>query len=235
MPPAAETPEHPLLSHAGGLRYHLRALRHRGGRWRSFRSAVHGWLEAWRPPCRQLVLVGPSAGHTLALEALPPFEHIIVLEPDPLARAWLRRRAGRLPLRFEAAAPLERPDGLERLAERYPQAALLFCNLLGQLAPPVGPSWQPLLARALGQRHWASYHDVISTARPPRPDAPREVQAADALEAVLSHFWSGGEIALVDHATFRLAGPSAARYAVWPLTDGQYHLIEWVTHAPAPR
>lgn len=222
------------MSSAGGLRYHWRALRYRRVRWRGFRQVVAGWLSAWRPPCGQLILVGPSAGHTLSLGALGGFDDIVALEPDPLARAWLRRRALPLRLRFDPVVPLTSGEGLASLVDRYPQAAFLFCNLLGQIAPPQASGWHLPIGRSLGSRHWASYHDVISTHRAPKPGAPAEVHSDGPLETVLTQFWGGGEIVLVDHGTFRLDGGTPARYAVWPLTAHRYHLIEWVTHAPGP-
>jgi len=221
-----------LYSHSGGLRYHLRAAAYRHLRWRPFRRTVAGWLNAWQPPCPRLVLVGPSAGHTLPLQLFARFELVVALEPDPLARRWLAWRARRLPLRFEALDVLGGTRPLQPLRERFPDAAILFCNLLGQIPAPNGARWQPLLAEALPDRHWASYHDVASTeVRPLRLAAP--CSSAVTLEEVLGCFWHGGELPLVDHESFRLDGVGKADYAVWPLGRGRYHLIEWVVHEPA--
>ena len=62
------------LSPSGGLVYHLRALRHRHG-WQPYADRLAGWLQAWSPPCRSLVLIGPSAGWTLpaALKKVMPY------------------------------------------------------------------------------------------------------------------------------------------------------------------
>ncbi len=220
-----------LYSRSGGLRYRLRATLYRRTRWHAFRQAVADWLAAWRPPCPRLVLVGPSAGHTLPLQDLSRFDQVVALEPDPLARRWLARRAAPLALRFEGLDVLGGARPLCALHDRFPDAAVLFCNLLGQLPAPHGGGWHDVLAEVLPDRHWASYHDVVSTARRPLRQAPLHLSDGT-LEEVLAHFWRGGELPLVDHQAFRLDGGSAADYAVWPLCRGRYHLIEWVVHRP---
>ena len=198
-----------------------------------FRDAVAGWLAAWQPPCERLVLVGPSAGHTLPIERMHHFAEIIALEPDALARRWLSRRARGRPLRFERIDVLRGTAPLRPLAEAFPDAAILFCNVLGQVRPPGGGRWHGPLADQLVGRHWASYHDVVSTTVRPRAGAAARAFADDPLETVLAHFWPGGELALIDHETFRLAGPGhAADYALWQLTPAHTHLIEWVVHQP---
>ena len=220
-----------LFLPSGGLRYHLRALAYRRTLWLPFRRQVAAWLAEWQPPCDRVVLVGPSAGHTLPLTWLERFAEWVVLEPDPLARWWLARRAPG-PWRFEPALDLRCEGGVAALADRYPDAALLFCNLLGQLGPPDGgTTWPSVLAQALAGRHWASWHDVLSTSR--RPDcadpAARVLPGGSELPAVVGYFWSGGRLEVVDHATFALGGDVAHAYALWRLRPRRWHLIEWVT------
>ena len=221
------------LSDAGGVRYHLRALCHRRRRWRAFRDTVATWFAAWRPPCQRLVLVGPSAGHTLPLAQMHGFSEIVALEPDPVARRWLAWRAHHLPLHFDAIDVLSGATPLRPLRTAFPDAAVLFCNVLGQVAPAGGGRWHERLADSLAGHHWASYHDVISTDVRPLAGAGPMFCDARRLETVLERFWPGGQLALVDHETFRLAGPSQpADYALWPLGPDRWHLIEWVVHRP---
>ena len=126
------------------------------------------------------------------------------------------------------------PDGLARLAAAHPEAAILFSNVLGQLAAPA-EDWRRLIARHLSGHAWASYHDVISTARPPQQRQARTLTEPHRLEATLAHFWTGGEIALTDHETLHLGGKQSCRYAVWPITPKRWHLVEWAVHTPSPR
>ena len=76
---------------SGGVLYHWRALRS-ARRWAPFRDAVATWLNAWAPVQTELVLIGPSAGHTLPTAWLKRFEHIHAYDLDPLAPPLFRLR-----------------------------------------------------------------------------------------------------------------------------------------------
>ncbi|MCU0842567.1 MAG: hypothetical protein MUC79_12740 [Thiobacillaceae bacterium] len=215
-----------LFHPSGGLRYHLRALRYRDGLWRPYRRAVASWLEDWRPPPKHLVLVGPSGGYTLTEAFLACFARVTVLEPDPLARAVLRRRFTGVV--FDRAEPLRDPADLPR---RFPDAAFLFCNLLGQAwqGLPASQSVQPAeVVKALAGRDWASYHDVVSTRRPADAEGPVELDRLPTLEALLGRFWRGGALEIVDHGTHGLCPEWRRAYVVWPLTPRQHQLVEWL-------
>ncbi|NTV10116.1 MAG: hypothetical protein HGA47_05005 [Zoogloea sp.] len=223
----------PSLCHpSGGLGYHLRALRHRA-LWAPFRDTVAGWLDDWRPGCERLVLIGPSAGHTLPEAFLSTFGRVTALEPDPLARWLLRRRFAAVSLDFDPLDCLAGADGLALLAARFPDAAFLFCNVLGQIPAPGGRRWSGLLTAHLAGRHWASWHDAVSTTLAPRTAEPRRVEQPAKLEDVLARFWSGGELPLTDHETFGLGGAGVHDYAIWRLQPTAYHLVEWCRHRPA--
>ncbi len=216
-----------LLSPTGGLVYHLRALRHRHGLWAPFHRAAAGWLAGWQPMRRELVIVGPNAGYALPAGFLMRFERVTALEPDPLARWLLAQRADAGRLGFSRLDCLATPDGLAHLAAAHPEAAILFSNVLGQVAAPAD-DWHTLLARHLSGHAWASYHDVISTTTPPTRDTPCTVTDDATLADVIARFWTGGELAVTDHATFRLGGAGPRHYAVWPITSRRWHLVEWV-------
>jgi hypothetical protein len=231
---------------AGGIRYHWRALRHRRRLWRGFIAPLDRWLDAWRPPVDRLLLVGPSAGWCLPARFLGRFARIDVLEPDPLARLLLARR-------FRALAPRLRPhatdylgprDGrfaiapLERLMHDFPDAAVLFCNLLGQVAyldpaaaeSPSFASWKAALARVLAGRAWASFHDRLSG-----PVAPRLAGLSALLPAGLSNdelvarFYPTGIAGeLEDHGTADLFPALPRRYLAWQVVPARHHLIEAV-------
>lgn len=215
-----------LFHDSGGLAYHLRALRHGHTLWRPYRRAVAAWLADWRPAASHLLLVGPSGGYSLTPAFLARFPRVTAVEPDPLARFILARRFAGLGLDWQAPGP-----GLLDAVLAHPDAAVLFCNLLGQ-------DWRGTegmedrhgvlagLPRALAGRPWASYHDIVSTAVPPRFAGPAEDASGD-LETLLARFWPGGELPLVDHGTHALGAGRPGRYVVWALTPGSHHLVGW--------
>jgi hypothetical protein len=134
---------------------------------------VARWLDAWHPDSHHLVLIGPSGGYALNARFLDRFQRITVLEPDALARHLLRKRFADFKFEFAESHWLAQPDGGHLLAQRYPDAAFLFCNLLGQKLVGQGArhdrqAWLAALQTALQQREWASWHDLASTSR--RPD-----------------------------------------------------------------
>lgn len=218
------------LSAAGGLVYHLRALRHRP-LWRPYAGQLAGWLQAWSPPCRRLVLIGPSAGWTLPAAFLHGFEQVQVLEPDPLARRLLAWRFPAVPFCFDRLDCLGDRDGPARLVRAYPDAALLFANVLGQqVATPVLED-STGLRRALAAQHWASCHDVLSAARAPHGTLPATAAGLDAA-ALAERLWGGSGLEVCDHDTLGLGG-APGPLALWPLTPHAWHIIEWIEHAPA--
>ena len=220
------------LSPAGGLVYHLRALRHRP-LWRAYSDRLAGWLQAWNPPCRELVLIGPSAGWTLPAAFLAGFGQVHVLEPDPLARRLLGRRFADAKLVFDRLDCLCDRDGPARLARAYPDAALLFANVLGQqVAGPVIAD-PGRLRRTLAGQHWASCHDVLSAARAPHGALPDTAAGLDAA-ALAERLWGGSGLEICDHDTLGL-GAAPGPLALWPLTPRAWHVIEWIVHAPAAR
>lgn len=223
----------PWLHPSGGLVYHLHAWRYGTTLWPAFHAHVHDWLAGWQPDANHLVLVGPSGGYALDAGFLGRFERITVLEPDGLARHLLSRRFPRSAFRFDTSFNLSRPDGFQRLAQRYPDAAFLFCNLLGQCL--VGQAsnfdrraWLSDLAPALKGRSWASWHDLASSHREPDSRASFQLQRAEPLEGVLGRFWRGGELTIHDHECTGIASDAPRRYALWELRPGQYHVVEWL-------
>lgn len=205
----------------------MRALRYRGALWAPFRATVCDWLEAWRPAGHRLLLVGPSAGHTLPVELLRTrFTDITACEPDPLARHWLRRRLHGI--RFCSAARLD-AAGLAALATEHPDAAILFCNVLGQLPPPA-TGWTTALA-PLARHDWASFHDLLSTTRPADCHCAGTGEESS-LDKVAARYWRGGVLELTDHQTIGLGDPLTRRHTLWRLTPRHWHVIGWGCHAP---
>jgi hypothetical protein len=223
----------PLFHPSGGVLYHLRAWRWRRTRWQPFHGEVARWLEAWHPRCRDLVLIGPSGGYALNARFLARFSRITVLEPDPLARRVLRRRFAEFDFEFTEADSLARPEGPAELADRFADAAFLFCNLLGQRLIGQGPrhcrqDWLASLQMALQQREWASWHDLASTHRRPDRFGKLALALAEPLDDLLSRFWIGGVLEIHDHECVGMLPASPRSYFIWSLTPGRFHLVEWL-------
>ncbi|MDB5799976.1 MAG: hypothetical protein JWL63_915 [Rhodocyclales bacterium] len=230
------------LHDSGGLIWHLRALRYRNTLWSGFRSEVKGWLQSWQPPTDKLIIIGPSAGYTLDASFLQRWQEIIVLEPDPLARRLLRWRYADARWRFENLDVLSDINALAMLAKGFAGHAILFSNVLGQITPrnaAASWAWKQELRKALAGHYWASYHDVISTARPPDAEPASAPPPATGLDEILVSYWHGGELEIVDHCTYdlganaRLRNDSGSAYCIWRLLPRQYHLVEWCSSEPA--
>ena len=227
----------PLLHPSGGLNYHLRAWRWKHTRWLPFHSEVAHWLDAWRPEASHLVLIGPSGGYALNARFLARYRRISVLEPDALARHLLRKRFSDFEFEFADAAWLAQSDGPAMLAQRHPDAAFLFCNLLGQKLVGQGgghdrQAWLGRLQSALQGRNWASWHDLASTARRPSRFVQLTLPQAEPLDDLLARFWLGGELEIHDHECAGMLSQSPRQYTLWQLAPGRFHLVEWL-RAPA--
>jgi len=221
-----------LLHDSGGLRWHLSALRHRRGSWQPFRDCISNWLAHWQPARDKLLLVGPSAGWTLPQAFPRRFREVRVLEPDPLARLGLARHLVDCAPQFDALDAFA-PGGLLALRERYADYAVLFCNVLGQLAPDEdSAAWCAALRTALAPVAWASWHDIASSARPIDDAGEQEIPAHCGFDALLGRFWHGGSLVVTDHGSLALAAGEAFRCVGWALRPRQHHLVGWVSHQP---
>lgn len=218
---------------SGGLAWHWRAWR-APRRYQPFRLAVESWLADWSPPCARLILVGPSAGWTLPSAWLSQFDEILAIDLDPLAR-WLFAlnhsacRAELGWLRGDLAAEL--PGCLDA----WPDAAVLFCNVLGQLAVEREDHEAVLAAlpRMLQRHHWASFHDCYTgdiSRREFESLAPLSLQRrmnADDLQRL----GLGGEWR--DHGTGQLFPEQHSRaYFPWWIHENKLHWIEAATKTP---
>ena len=216
-----------LWLHSGGLIYHVRALRYRQRLWRPFCTQAARWLDSWHPPAENLLIVGPSAGYTLSGAWLARFQRIDVLEPDPLARWLLGRRFPGLQFHAGTLDCFTAPDGPAQLALAYPDHAILFANVIGQmLGDTLETEWLGALQIALRGRNWATYHDVISTDTPPACTRAVTRAAGAPLEEVMRDFWQVAALSVHDHGTFGVL-PGDTGYAVWSITPHQHHLVAW--------
>lgn len=247
-----------LLNPAGGLRYHLRALRYCNRQWKPFRWAIGEWLLGWRPRESNLLLVGPSAGYCLQPFFFERFERIVCLEPDPVARSLFRRRLRRAPLerqpRLEFIADdhlVHHPEKLTQLLGQLPDTCLLFSNVLGQLRVLLGtqdrtdPQLQRIesaIAQSIEGRSWASFHDRISGDQHPMQDYPVTSNSRLSNQEILEEFFglsARGEeersVRWVDHLTEGLFPADLPhQYLTWEIEPGRFHVIEAVA-TPLPR
>jgi hypothetical protein len=234
-----------LLGPSGGLVYHGRALCYRDTLWSTFRASVADWLARRLPVGDELLLVGPSAGHCLPLQQLSRFRRVLVLEPDPLARYLLRAGLGPQPHvevepRDSLVAPLlSGAAGLDAVLERRPRAAVLFCNVLGQLHFELSDEQQPVWHEAfrrrilplLEGRDWASFHDRWSLdfgSAEARPEARAFSERPSDDELAEAWFGTSGPVRTVlDHGTSELF-PAALprRYFSWQITPRALHVVE---------
>lgn len=235
-----------LVNPAGGLRYHVRALRYRRRLWPGFTQPLGAWLAAFTPRATALLLVGPSAGYCLPAAWLGRFATVDALEPDPLARWLLRRRFPTLRGRLHwhhASYLTPTADGLSparlaNLARDFPAHAIVFCNLLGQLAhlhpeavaAPSFPAWKDQLGRILAAREWATFHDRLSGPLAPQlAGLSAAVPAPLTDEELMARFYvetPGQRVELQSHLTAGLFPAHERHYLAWQLVPGWFHLIE---------
>lgn len=238
---------------AGGVRYHLGAWRWHRSLWAPYRAEVARFLREWQPPCKQLAIVGPSAGWHLPSEFLSRFEVVYAIDPDPLAHWLLHRRFPQVawvPITsdyFTPAGPLMWSDNTARLFSDFPDAALFFAHFLGQL-PGLYPQavtteqgddiaesraylrWKTMLNAQLSRRHWASMHDRLSSPTPPEL-GPTDLAAELSRPALQQLAWPKGA-ALADHLTGGLAPHQPRRLLAWQRTPAMWHLVEALYASP---
>lgn len=248
-------PESSVFNPAGGLRYHLRALRYSKELWQPFRWALSEYLLSWQVTARTLLLVGPSGGYCMSPFFFERFEQLICLEPDPVARFIFRRRLERAPLerrpRLEFISEdhlLGEPERLVRLADSLNDCALLFSNVLGQLrclletdkvADPRLSRIREAVAEATKDRKFASFHDRVSGSVRPAFEQPYLTDSRLSDEAMLSRLFvrypgraGQAPIELLDHLTAGIFPESLPHaYFGWQIEPGRFHLIEAVTSA----
>ncbi len=228
--------------------YHFRALRYARGLWAPFRANLASWLAATElDSADELLLVGPSAGHCLPFGWLERFRRLTLLEPDPLAQRLLSLRLSSPKLESEQRDLLLGPllsgrAGLDAVLERRPRAAVLFCNVLGQLHFALSDDehqhFQAEFSRrivpALEGRAWASFHDRWSFDLAPDPALPEQLAfERKPSETTLAKAWFGADgptVTALDHGTSQLfPGALPHRYFRWQITPAALHLVEAVS------
>lgn len=174
----------PGPNRTGGAVWHARALAARA-RWQPTRQAIAAWLDKLAFESSELVLVGASAGWMMSSAFLSRFKAVAAIDIDPIARPLFALRHG-LALRASGVRvswhAFDALGQLEQLLERWPSAAILFDNVLGQQiyrSHDLDRLERALsgLAQSLSGRQWASLHDWLSG--PANPPDPRAVFAGE--------------------------------------------------------
>lgn len=235
-------------SSSGGIVYHFRALAHRR-HWKRFIADVSAWSNIWLLEQirndRRIELVGPSAGYTLPWRTLRKCPTLHAIEPDPIARAVLRRRHPTMTFDTRPGLGWNRdtydPVALDRWFDERRDAALVFCNLLGQisLSQTLSPQWTDRFQDRLRSQVWLSFHDIYSAnLRPQLPSISTAKLGESNLEGALcphtlyAHAPKGTPLEVCDHLTKVLLAPfrkaKCTKYFAWQITPGRWHLIEGI-------
>lgn len=160
------------LLHAGGtggLNWHVHA--HGSlSRWQPTITLIDGFLAQVTPPCKQLVLIGGSAGWMMSQPWLARFETIHAYDIDPIAPWLFNWRHGRALQSAGVALHHHRLDALQHLGEvlqEHPKAFVWFDNVLGQHRYRIRD--EARVERELSEvkhtlqgRSWGSLHDWLS-------------------------------------------------------------------------
>lgn len=231
-----------ILSGTGGISYHYMAWKYHSNLWRRYLENLNVLLCDWKHFCPELVLVGPSAGYSLSTDFLLKFEKIHVYDPDPLARWIFQKRFPNVHVQWNVDSPFFHPGkdslkGLWNVKTRHPEAAILFCNVLGQwpLLESINESrmqeFVDQLMQIYNHGNWASFHDVFSGPSRWRTwSHEKQRQSVDfhSTEDVKDFWLQLGRGALTDHLTFKkFKNAKKTKHLLWPLTPRQIHIIEW--------
>jgi hypothetical protein len=220
------------MSLSGGLPYHLKALRFKKDLWDSHEAGVASFLDAWNPRAKNLILVGPSGGYSLPTEWLKRFQVIKAVEPDFLARIICETRHQIKPEWYRRKYPFHDPDALVLLKDS--DAAILFCNLLGQIEIKSTTRLRKTLEHSLQGREWASYHDALSgdAVEFDLEDAPRKRASLAQMKSwIYVKGPRSGPIKVNAHYApelFQFRDDLNFRYWQWRITPHYTHLIEGV-------
>ena len=221
---------------AGGLRYHYRAWR---GDWQDFKKELHSWLQQWQPPSSQLLILGASGGYCLESAFLKGFKEIVAIDPDPLAPSFFKRQHPHISIKWN---PLPQPETLllgaqwekkfQALLKSYPQHALLFSNLLGQLPfledSDKNPQKLKRLQELLEDRNWCSYHDRYSGQLRPHLPAGFSFSKDPGEGQLLAQAYPQLKGELRDHLMGQFFAHLPRRYFSWELSPGNFHLVEGI-------
>jgi hypothetical protein len=225
---------------SGGPVWHWRAL-WRQYHWTHFKSELSRHLEAWQPPTKQLLLLGPSAGWCLPSAFLTRFETVDAVDIDPLAPTLFRLNHGMAMARSKTRLTFHRQNlisSFETLLSDYPQHAIFFANMLGQHRfhdedEARAQSTVEQFKEKLSHRHWASFHDRLSGYYLPGKKIPKATTRPHALNSaeLASELGLSGQ--WLDHLTANALPSGTERHLMyWPLLKDWLHIVEFGSVEP---
>ncbi len=241
-----------LFSESGGLLWHAKALIRHRTIWADFRDRIDRFLTDWLAdialypgtPVSGVILVGPSGGWCLPQSGfLDHFTHVIAIDPDAAAKKVFLTRHKPKPVsstglgQHQTWIPSTFQNVLPALLNRFPDHAVLFCNVLGQLRYQENKTLERIefelnqIKIAMEGRHWASFHDRISGVGRLSEAREYEFYERNAIsnEALMGRVARTGE--WLDHLTQHvLPAKGGRRIMLWPINPDRLHVVEagWV-------
>lgn len=232
-----------IINPAGGIYYHLLAVKYRNKLWKPFAESIKLFLEQWTPKSSSLVIVGGSGGYCLNRDFLKKFKEIILIDPDPLA-GWIFQFRFKIKIRIIHKNYLKNNElQLQELIHDFPHHAFLFSNILGQLPYLVSidenkiNDLKNMFKNTLATLEWASFHDLLSfhfKRANPKFCWPLLTQTKSNSESI--HMLKQQnqlrpiDVQVIDHCTEGLfPDKSQTKKLYWKRTPNAYHIIEAIS------
>lgn len=235
-----------ILSASGGMVYHTRAA-FSFDRWKLTRRSVSTLVRKWLNS-DEIILIGPSAGYLVDPELFKE-RKLTVIDPDIAASIIFRARFRKSEIEWHFRSDLlpftsRQPNAFAEFIAAKPKASILFLGVLGQIDlhkdkfTRLKREATQILLHDLGNRNWASLHDLESTILdfrlkeiPPSIAALKLSAAANAASRIALQAAELSRLGIstgpwLDHETEWLPAPQAC--IPWLLTQKRLHGLGWV-------
>jgi len=165
--PSAQAPL--VAGMSGGWLWHLRAWRAQT-RWAATTQQIARWLAGVTPGSTELLLIGASGGWMMSSAWLQRFRCVRAFDLDRWAAPVFRHRHDAALQQSRTVLSYQQLDAVQHLPQllhSYPQAFVLFDNVLGQMrfvhrGLDSAQAQLQAVTRMLRGREWASVHDAYS-------------------------------------------------------------------------
>lgn len=240
---------------SGGWLWHWRAWQAQS-RWAATTQQIAQWLSGVSPGSTELLLIGASGGWMMSSAWLQRFRCVRAFDLDRWSAPVFRYRHGAALQQSRTKLEYQQLDAmryLPQLLRTYPEAFVLFDNVLGQLRfvhnrLDAAEAQLHAITRMLRGREWASVHDAYSGRVAPSASEAlalphlgplqtvRQRSVAGALPqfSVAERRWCaqmGVKGAWLDHLTAGIfpAG-TPIRHMAWPFSREYRHWLQaaWV-------